>query len=281
MNSISEVRVVAPKFSYGKDSLKVKGARKNPSETQLHLQEIASFYNDRGIAAYLIYAHKKESQLNLSGYHVIPYPENEFWLFQQIRVLWRVTFGPCEASEKEKRGLERSYCKKKESQSLIEESVHIQDTLSLLDPFCKEEQIAKQSVFEGKHINVLLNFAPLVNGEDEFHILLIPKEHYTTWSNMPAEIFQEGEQMTLALTGYFSAFEIYTFIKNGKRAGQSQDHCHKHFIVVANGKNAFFGKLSILRKMLLGGGKLSEKDLELNVNRVCNLISPALEGAEH
>lgn len=283
------VRIVAPKRAYGNHSLKIKPNTARiwhpsiSSEVQGKLQEISAVWENQGISDYLIYAYKAANKEEFSGYHVIPYPKDRWWFFQQIEVLWHVTFGPSKVSEKEQTQIAKSFAKDKarfEKEVIEEDAENVQETVSLKDPFCNHDQITKQMIFEGQTINVLLNFAPLVDGKNEFHIMLVPKDHHSSWESLPTEVFEEAEQVTHALVNNFQDAEFYAFVKKGKRAGQTQPHCHKHIVVVGSGSSAICGKLSVLFKMLTFSFKLSDADLKKSVKRVTKMLQPVLEKAD-
>lgn len=282
----NDVKIVAPKRAYGNNSLKIKPntARiwhpRISAEVQSKLQEISAVWENQGISDYLVYAYKAANKEEFSGYHIIPYPKDRWWFFQQIDVLWHVTFGPSKVSEKEQTQIANSFAKEQAHFEKDIEEEHVPETVSLRDAFCNPEQIAKQSVFEGRTINVLLNFAPLVNGKKEFHIMLVPKDHHSIWASLPVEVFEEAEQVTHHLVNSFPDKEIYSFIKKGKLAGETQPHCHKHFIVVDSSSSAFLGKLCILFKMCAFSLKLSDSNLKESVERVSEMLQPVLKKAD-
>jgi len=57
----------------------------------------------------------------------------------------------------------------------------------------------------------------------------------------------------------------YLFDKAGAEAGQSVPHWHEHLIFTATKTQELFGKLIILKNMLIGSSPLPEKELQSRV----------------
>ena len=98
--------------------------------------------------------------------------------------------------------------------------------------FCKivSGQITCHRVHEDKHTLSFLDVGPLARG----HTLVIPKSHYATLDQMPAELAGKCMQIVARIA---PAILIATGAKawnvlqnNGREAQQSVDHVHFHII---------------------------------------------------
>ncbi|KAF3361987.1 hypothetical protein PHSC3_001298 [Chlamydiales bacterium STE3] len=266
-----DAKIIIGKRSYGTHSYKIKPLShewmsQSYGEIQFLMQKITAIWAKRNTTDFLLYAHKKPGKETFSGYHFIPYPKSEWAFWKQLKVLWHTVFGPTPTNKREVAETIAIFHEGKTS--FFEKPIHLEAEIPARnDPFCNSKQIEKQLVYEGEHINILFNYAPLVSGKSELHLLLVPKEHITAWEEMPHEAFVEAEQFSHAITYKFQGNEIYYLIKKGKRAGQTQEHGHKHLVIVTNSKNAALGKLRVLGKMLFGASPLSAEALKNKVNQ--------------
>ncbi len=98
--------------------------------------------------------------------------------------------------------------------------------------FCKivAGQIPSKTVFAADRLIAFLDIGPLAEG----HLLIIPREHYATLVDMPADLCGE---MAMALPRIGHALNSVTgaagfnlLVNNGEVAGQEVAHVHWHLI---------------------------------------------------
>ena len=98
--------------------------------------------------------------------------------------------------------------------------------------FCQIAQGERpaQKVFEGERAVAFLDIFPCTPG----HTLVIPREHYATLSEMPAEdigkLFQAAAVVAGKVQAAMGAAGFNLGINNGKAAGQEVFHAHIHII---------------------------------------------------
>ena len=98
--------------------------------------------------------------------------------------------------------------------------------------FCKivKGDIPCSKVFENDDVLAFLDIAPLSHG----HTLVIPKAHYETMDQVPAEISAKIAEVfpliskAVCKAAGTEAFNI--FQNNGRPAGQLVDHVHYHIV---------------------------------------------------
>ncbi len=98
--------------------------------------------------------------------------------------------------------------------------------------FCKivAREIPSSAVFETETVLAFLDVGPLAEG----HLLVIPKQHYTTLVDVPSEdctrLAEALPRLGSALMAVTSAEGFNVLQNNGKVAGQVVDHVHFHLI---------------------------------------------------
>ncbi|MFQ5961241.1 MAG: HIT family protein [Candidatus Methylomirabilales bacterium] len=98
--------------------------------------------------------------------------------------------------------------------------------------FCQIAQGKRpaQKVFEGEGAVAFLDIFPCTPG----HTLVIPRQHYPTLSEMPAEevgkLFQAAAAVATKVQAAMGAAGYNLGINNGKAAGQEVFHAHIHII---------------------------------------------------
>lgn len=98
--------------------------------------------------------------------------------------------------------------------------------------FCQIAQGERpaQKVFEGEGAVAFLDIFPCTPG----HTLVIPRRHYPTLSEMPAEeigtLFQTAAVVATKVQAAMGAAGFNLGINNGKAAGQEVFHAHIHII---------------------------------------------------
>jgi histidine triad (HIT) family protein len=96
--------------------------------------------------------------------------------------------------------------------------------------FCKivSRDLAARIVFEDEVSLAFLDYRPVFPG----HSLLIPKQHFETLADLPAELigpfFQNAQRLSRAVE---SAMEAHgTFVAMNNRVSQSVPHLHVHIV---------------------------------------------------
>ena len=98
--------------------------------------------------------------------------------------------------------------------------------------FCKivVGDIPAIKVLETPHALAFLDVAPLADG----HTLLIPKRHYATLPQMPANelalVLQPLPALAESILSVVGAEAFNVLQNNGRAAGQAVDHVHFHII---------------------------------------------------
>jgi len=229
-------------------------------ESSFHfLQKIVDVWKKTKKAdQYLVYG-KHDLDTDLFHWEIVPYQKSSsligcFW--QQFLVLWNITFGAPKAplTYPNKELFEGPYT-----------PPPLKPELSPKDAFCNQQVINKQSVFEGKEVRVLYNYAPIGFGGERLHFLVVPKKHRTEFKDLTKSEYLESMQLTNKLIHYFSK-NAYLFHKTGKDAGQTVPHWHMHVIFTSNKAQDFFGKITVLRNMLFGSFPMKDRDLQEKVD---------------
>jgi diadenosine tetraphosphate (Ap4A) HIT family hydrolase len=144
----------------------------------------------------------------------------------------------------------------------------IEETIQGNDAFCDQKVIDKQLVFEGKEINILYNYAPIVLGEGKLHFLIVPKQHRSKFTDLTETEYLDVMQLSQKLVGFYKGkgyHTAYLFDKTGIEAGQTVPHWHEHVVFTATKTQEFFGKLTVLKNMLFGSSPLPSKELQIRV----------------
>ncbi|GAB4188169.1 MAG: hypothetical protein Tsb0015_07850 [Simkaniaceae bacterium] len=233
------------------------------------LQKTIEIWQEQKFAKqYVVYG--KERSKEAFQWEIIPFQttSNCFsWFWQQFKVLYRISFGSRELSDKEKQAQLNNYIhrfilhpnrRKKESK---EEAG--------TDSFCKQNVIEKQWILEGRKINVLYNYAPIGFGGERLHFLFVPKFHREKFHEVTLEEYAEITEAAKQILNHFSQNRAlkgsHLFHKTGKDAGQTVKHWHLHMILTSNDAQDFFGKLTVLKNMLIGSSKMTDEALQKKV----------------
>ena len=93
--------------------------------------------------------------------------------------------------------------------------------------FCKSDM---EKILESDFSIAFYDRFPVSNG----HILIIPKEHYETYFDLPLEVRNDMlsllDQMKLKLDEKYKPSGYNIGINSGASAGQTVFHCHIHLI---------------------------------------------------
>lgn len=122
-------------------------------------------------------------------------------------------------------------------------------------------------IFEGEGAVAFLDIFPCTPG----HTLVIPREHYAMFSEMPAEevgkIFQVAAVVAGKVQSALGAAGFNMGINNGKAAGQEVFHAHIHIIPRYQGDGG--GSMKSVARMA------SREDLEHIASKIRHTLGPA------
>ncbi len=256
------LHVVAPKMEF-------KGwSAQNHADSYLFMQRIVQAWkNSRFTNQYLIYG-----KINSNPFHweMVPYQRCRTCIgriVQQLRVLWRIVFGGVTLSEESRKIQAQSYkWLLNQSPEMIAPSGASNKSN---DSFCNAETLARQWVITGKKVNALFNYAPIGFGGERLHFLVVPKEHRETFTDVTQEEYCESLELTAKLVDHFmekrKIKNVYLLNKTGIDAGQTVKHWHLHVIFSTNTAQDFWGKMTVLKNILLGSSPMKKEDLARKV----------------
>jgi histidine triad (HIT) family protein len=98
--------------------------------------------------------------------------------------------------------------------------------------FCKivRGEIPSAKVLETDHAVAFLDINPVIQG----HVLLVPKAHHATLSELPDDLAAEAgrlvPRLARAIRAATGADGLNLIVNNGRAAGQTVDHGHWHLI---------------------------------------------------
>lgn len=144
--------------------------------------------------------------------------------------------------------------------------------------FCDETQavVQKQRVFEGQNVNLLIDYRPLTS----LHFLVVPKIHRKDFHELTEEEYSEALRVAQKVAKWVSESYLirnsYFFHKTGKIAGQSVPHWHLHLVFTQRAEEETWGKLKVLKNILIGSSPLSPRKVEESRNSYCSLLAPVL-----
>lgn len=231
------------------------------------LQRIVQVWKAQGIHNYMIFGKENvESSDSSFTWEAVPYPQEGWRFWKQLKVLWNVAFGgavqPKEEREQEARALQTAL-------ALSEVKQNLASAPRGTDPFCDPKVIERQKIFEGKTINVLYNHAPIPLGERQLHFLITPKEHRAGFSDLSKEEYTEAMRLSQRIARFYQERGypiVYLYDKTGTEAGQTVPHWHEHLIFTTTKTQALFGKFLVLKNMVLRSGPLSEEELQPRIS---------------
>jgi len=103
-------------------------------------------------------------------------------------------------------------------------------------PFCTEEIIEDQQVFESAYFHVLVDYRPRVEG----HLLVVPKRHVAMAHELTEQEWQELSAVINKIVQVFKDFldigQYMILEKNGPKAFQEIPHVHFHLLPVRSQK---------------------------------------------
>lgn len=217
---------------------------------------------EQNAPSYLIYGYESQESEKPFQFQIVPFNRTTskiYAFYQQFQVLLATTnkeedplINDALISKYQK--LQSDFCDKQLSfENVVGDDV-----------FCNEDVIEKQRIFEGKTIEVLYDYAPIC----EKHFLFVTKRHCARFDELTEEEHREALLLAQQIATEFQeeGCKVYLFHKTGKEAGQSVPHWHLHLIITDSASENFFGKLTILKNMLIGSSPLSEKELQKRVS---------------
>ncbi|QLH35492.1 MAG: hypothetical protein HWD61_04520 [Parachlamydiaceae bacterium] len=158
------------------------------------------------------YRNHSPSQGEKYFWEILPYSKTSYNLLEQLRVVWRLTFGSSCLSNQELESAKNRYQKFSSYFSLPYRAAA--STLCMKeDPFCNPLIINKQLLYKGKTINVLYNYAPQGIGPEKLHFLLVTKEHRGGFPELTLEEYVEAQEIASKIIHYYhqKAFQSLTF----------------------------------------------------------------------
>ncbi|MBA3723102.1 MAG: HIT family protein [Parachlamydiaceae bacterium] len=286
------MKIIVPERCLGAGSMQIKPKNdaidniskwesENRAEAKELIQKVVGVWEKNGISDYLIYGKNTDSSKSSFNFEVIPYPKSGWGFWKQFRVLWNITFGGFFVPKIERERIVKDFQKDMESfsPSQIKQIASTKDVAKKKDAFCQQKIIDSQLVFEGKEVNVLYNYAPIALGNKKLHFLIVPKQHREKFSDLTGSEYEEASRLSQKLVNFYTTkgqHTTYLFNKTGRRAGQTVPHWHEHIVFTSSKTQDFFGKLKVLKNMLIGSSSLSKKDLAKRVDALKVELNPVL-----
>ena len=257
------LHIVAPKKQFNSWSAQ------NHADSYQFMQRMAQVWKRSNFTnQYLIYG-KIDS--NPFHWEMVPYQKCRTCIgriVQQLQVLCRTVFGGIKISEEARKNQVKKYGSLLSKPPGAIEPSGISSKSN--DSFCKDDTIERQWVITGKKVNVLFNYAPIGFGGERLHFLVVPKEHREAFTDVTQEEYCESLDLTTRLVGHFTATRrsiknVYLLNKTGVDAGQTVKHWHLHVIFSTNTAQDFWGKITVIKNILLGSSPMKKDDLTQKV----------------
>lgn len=186
-----------------------------------------------------------------------------FW--NQFRVLWSVSFGGAVATPANQASLKDRF-------TAPEDYSPQSEKIDKACAFCRPACIESQEVLEGERVRVLYNYAPIGFGGERLHFLIIPKIHRQDFRDLTKEEYVEAAELSQKLIAELSKTraiqKTFLFHKTGVDAGQVVPHWHMHVVLTASGTQEAWGKLTILKNMLVPPKPLPPEALSKKVQEL-------------
>jgi diadenosine tetraphosphate (Ap4A) HIT family hydrolase len=278
------LNIVVPKYALAPGSVQIaphsnisqfsKWTEHHDREAYTLIQRTVHTWKKQGITHYMVYG--KSSPDSPFCWEIVPYHNTLFSrIWQQLRVLWNITFGGMSYSASDRQKIADHLLKDQPdfSAPVVPKIVHRKKPLN--DAFCNPDVINSQLVYEGKHMRLLYNYAPINIGE-KLHFLLVPKRHGAKFSHLTIAEYLEGNAITRKLQAHYRKKGMnttYDYTKTGTQAGQTVAHTHKHLNFTATKTQEFFGKLRVFRNMFWAPSPLRKEALQLQVKTLRKELS--------
>ncbi|MCB1213063.1 MAG: HIT domain-containing protein [Chlamydiia bacterium] len=278
VKSLDSIAIQLPEKPLAAKSLQVTTQTHKPyrewskldrSNSYSALQKITAVWRKTGVAdQYLIYENQHSDDRSFT-WEVIPYRSTSTCisrLWQQLLVLWKVIFGGSVPAESQQLSeLDETRPLFLDFDTSTQRTHQVNDEQAGNDAFCQREVIAQQVVLEGKLVNVLYNYAPIGFGGERLHFLIVPTAHRTDFGTLSRDEYLEATDLAQKLMGHFSETRpienCYLYHKTGADAGQTVLHWHLHLILTSSKSQDVFGKLTVLKNMIIGSSPISREEL--------------------
>jgi diadenosine tetraphosphate (Ap4A) HIT family hydrolase len=242
--------------------------KSNELEAYELIHKVVEVWKQRGISDYLIYRKESPDSKSIFSWEIVPYPKEGWRFWKQFKVLWNITFGGTCLPKVQREHVAKDFLK--EMQSLTASQLKQIDSTQALakDVFCDPKIIGKQLVYEGREIYVLYNYAPIGLGKEKLHFLIVPKQHRLGFTDLTQSEYLEVNELSNRLIEFYDKRGLhvsYSFIKTGIEAGQTVLHMHLHIVFAATEAQEIFGKLIVLKNMIVGSSALSQDELKRRV----------------
>lgn len=243
------------------------------------IQRVVRIWEKRGINDYFIYGKESHDSHSKFSWEIIPFSKEGFRFWKQFTVLWNMIFGGSCLSEEDQEKIVKNF--QAEDDLFSVSPPHQMKPVEVIgnDPFCKQNVIDRQMVFEGKEINLLYNYAPIVLSEDKLHFLIVPKRHRVGFSDLTETEYLEAMQLSQKLVSFYKdkGYDIaYMFDKTGIEAGQTVPHWHEHIVLAETKTQEFFAKLTVLKNMLFYSSPMPEEELKTRVESLRKELAEVL-----
>lgn len=247
------------------------------------MQKIARVWKKQGIEQHFIFG-KTEGEKHFS-WQMVPYVRPEPILFssflgriwQQLAVLWNITFGAPHLTDAERCDMAAA-ARGAFSEDVAPVVELVPESIKGSDAFCRDEVIEKQWVVKGKEVTLLYNYAPIGFGGERLHFLTVPNRHTTRVVDFTeteyAEAMELEQKAIQKLKATRAVTAVYRHTAAGSDAGQAVDHGLFHSILVTNCAQDFFGKCTVLWKMLFGSSPMKAEELAHKVAELRIELNP-------
>lgn len=235
-------------------------SREDHSVAYQQLQAIATLWQKSGRSEkFFVYGRHGYNDTAPFSWEIVPFysAHNRLTRFrQQLSVLWNIVFGGAALSDEERDLMFEFYSTALETTTVEPlESDSSSDELNS-NPFCDESVIEKHWVLKGEKVQILYNFTPLFFSGKNPHFLVVPYAHRKNFRYMTEEEAVEASLLTQLLVKHFgetrSPHEVHIYHKNGGAdVGQTIPHWHQHVLFIAEKNESTWGKLHLLKNMLV------------------------------
>jgi diadenosine tetraphosphate (Ap4A) HIT family hydrolase len=275
-DAIGNMDLVVPEHPLSSGSLKIyphdrrythftEWQQQDFSATYHLIQKIVRVWECKGINSYWIYGQEVQDSTTPFSWEVIPFTNEGSSFWKHFRVFWNLSFGNKYLSKEERYAIAQDVLD--EMQTCTKENA-VPEASEKYDAFCNPDVIARQLVFEGKEVYLLYNYAPVVTSGEKLHFLIIPKQHRLRLSDLTETEYVEAMELMQALINHYAQKgyrAMFAYDKSGPLAGQTVPHWHEHLIFISTKSEEFFGRMTILKNMLLGPKALPKDELVARV----------------
>jgi diadenosine tetraphosphate (Ap4A) HIT family hydrolase len=241
------------------------------------LKAISALWHEKKITdQFLVFGKDAVPAKDGFRWEMVPYEKTSwavgrFW--QQFKVMLNVVWGG-KTEEAKLRERNISLFTKElpaEMASIVDQIGVTEKAAKGTDPFCKDEVIQNQRVFEGRSVNVLYPHTPIGIGSERLHFLFVPKEHKKDFNQLSGEEYSEAVKLAqLALEHFKKTRQVknaYIYHKTGPDAGQTVEHWHMHLVITTSVTEDMMGKCKVLWNMVFPPSPLKGEQLASPVRK--------------